>query len=241
MNVLILASGGSEVFEKAGYSYPKNLVEIDGIPLIQHIINNVSMSETKVHVVLRKDEITRFHTDSVIQLLAPGAKIIQSPVPTSGAACAALLAVEFINNDDPLMIVNGDQLLMVDHKAMIQDFVKRDLDGGIPVFEDVHPRYSFVRLDEKKLVVEAAEKRPISKMATAGRYYFRRGSMFIQSAEKMILKDAHTEGVFYVCPSYNEAILAGARIGVYPVLRSQYINLNTPQAVQEYSGNATRR
>ena len=78
------------------------------------------------------------------------------------------------------MIVNGDQLLRnVNLAETVSHFNKDNLDGGIVVFQDIHPRWSFVKCDKEGYVIEAAEKRPISNLATAGVYYFKRGSDFV--------------------------------------------------------------
>jgi len=234
MNTLVLSAGSSDSFFRAGYAFPKNLVEIEGKTLIQHVIENLQGLPGKMIFVISKEEAVKFHTDQVIRLLLPEAAVVYSGAKTSGAACTALLAAGLIDNDQPLLIANGDQILHADHKVMIDGFLKKRLDGGIPVFEDVHPRYSFVKLGEDGLVVEAAEKRPISRLATAGRYFFSKGKTFVHAAQQMILKDAQVEGVFYVCPSFNEAILAGARIGVERVEKASYISLGTPQAVEAF-------
>jgi len=240
MNVLILAAGGSEAYHQAGYTFPKNLVEIDGEPLIQRVFENLEPLRSlgaSFHVVLPREEAGKFHTDQVVRLLDPDAEIVLSPAKTSGAACTALLASSGINTDEPLLIVNGDQLLLEDHVAFVKKFQDNGWDGGIPVFEDVHPRYSFVKLDNDGMVIEAAEKRPISRNATAGRYFFRNGSTFVRCTMRMILKDAQVDGAFYVCPVYNELILEGGRIGIHKVQRSSYHNLATPVGLAEYGGH----
>ncbi len=237
MNVLVLAAGGSEAYAQAGYSFPKNLVEIESKPLLQRVFQNLEPLRelgARFHVVLRREECQKYHTEQVVKLLDPSAHIILSPSNTSGAACTALLAAEKINTDEPLLIANGDQLLIHDHVALVREFLENDWDGGIPVFDDVHPRYSFVKLGSDGFVVEAAEKRPISRNASAGRYFFRRGSTFVRCAMRMILKDAQVEGAFYVCPSYNELVLEGGRIGVSQIPRDHYINLASPSGLNDY-------
>ena len=94
------------------------------------------------------------------------------------------------------------------------------------MFRDIPPRWSYVRLDENDNVIEAAEKRPISQNAVAGMYYFKTASLFVESAKKMILKNASVNGKFYVCPVYNEMVLAQKRIGVYRVDKSKYYNFS---------------
>jgi dTDP-glucose pyrophosphorylase len=237
MNVLILAAGGSESYAQAGYPFPKNLVEIDRKPLLQLVFENLEPLRelgARFHVVLRREECQKYHVEQVVRLLDPMANIVQCPSNTSGAACTVLLASGFIDNDSPLLIANGDQLLLHDHRVMVREFLQQGWDGGIPVFDDVHPRYSFVKLGADGLVVEAAEKRPISRNASAGRYFFRHGSTFVRCAMRMILKDAQVEGAFYVCPAYNELVLEGGRIGVSRVAREHYVNLATPAGLNNY-------
>lgn len=235
MNILFLLAGDSRPFEEHGYQYPKYLIEIEGKPLIQHVIEHVNISRDYRHIfVIRKEEAVRFHFESVLKLLSPGADVIISEGPTHGAACTALLAVELIDSDESLLIVNGDQVVEVSLDEALSSFEEKSLDGGIVVFDSVHPRWSYVRLDDDDMVIEAAEKRPISRNATAGMYYFARGRDFVSAAKGMIRKDAHVADAFYVCPSYNEMLLSQKHIGVYRIPRGNYHSLTSPQGVQEY-------
>jgi dTDP-glucose pyrophosphorylase len=237
MNILVLAAGGSEAYAQAGYTFPKNLVEIENRPLLQRVLDNLAPLRefgAKFHIVIRREECLKYHTDQVVKLLDSEANIILSPSNTSGAACTALLAAGYIDNDKPLLIANGDQLLLHDHVVLVEHFLAVKWDGGIPVFDDVHPRYSFVKLGADNLVVEAAEKRPISRNASAGRYFFRKGSTFVRCAKNMILKDAQVEGAFYVCPVYNELVLEGGRIGVTMIRREHYVNLASPAGLHDF-------
>ena len=238
INILILMSGSSKVFKDAGFAYPKNLVELGGTPLVKRVLDHLRpLAEfgARQICVLRHDENAKHHTGAVIHLVNPAAVLVELNSDTSGAACSALLAVEHINNDHPLIIVNGDQILDADLPAIIRDFQGRRLDGGIVVFEDIHPRWSFVKCNEAGLVIEAAEKRPISKLATAGFYYFDRGSDYVLAATEMIKKDAHVNSVFYICPVFNELILRQRRVGVYMIPRKAYHSLATPADTQAYN------
>ena len=241
MNVLVLMAGRDEAFQEAGYLYPKNLTEIAGVSLLERVLENLAplraaAERVRFFFLVRGDENRRHHTGDILKLLDPGAVVIEVHEPTAGAACTALLAIEHVAGDEPLLICNGDQLVEADLRAMVADFQGRGLDGGIAVFEAVHPRWSYVRLGPDSLVREAAEKRPISKMATAGLYWFACGADFVEAAMAMIRKDAHVEGVFYLCPVYNELILRQKRVGVWPFPRSDYHSLATPRGVREYEG-----
>ncbi|MEB2791999.1 sugar phosphate nucleotidyltransferase [Campylobacter upsaliensis] len=87
--------------------------------------------------------------------------------------CSALLAVELIENDEPLLVVNSDQIFEFDLNAKLAEF--ENYDAGVLSFESIHPRFAYVKCDERNLVLEAFEKRPMSKNAVAGFYYLKRG------------------------------------------------------------------
>ena len=125
-------------------------------------------------------------------------------------------------------------MFLANANDVINEFIEKDYDGGIVTFEDIHPKFSFVKLNSEGLVIEAAEKRPISKHATAGFYYFKKGSDFIESAISMLAKNASVNGLFYLCPVYNEMILKQKKIGVYPIERQDYFLLKTEGGIEAY-------
>ena len=244
MNLLVLLAGSNDKYQEAGQVFPKNLVEIAEKPIIEHVVENlrpVLKPGDRPIMVLRREENLRYHTDLVVRLLVPDVHICEVGGKTAGAACSALLAINEIDNEDALLIANGDQIITASIAVALADFARRDLDGGILVFEGVHPRWSFVRCNADGLVVETAEKRPISRLATAGLYYFRHGRDFVRAAQKMVLKDAQVGGAFFVCPAYNELLLEGARIGVHLIPRHAYHSLATPQDAQVYTEHLKAR
>ena len=239
MNVLVLMSGSSQAFNDAGYEYPKNLVEIAGQPMIQHVMVSLQPLKSmggRFICAVHRDENRKHHTGKVLQLMDSDTSVIELNEKTSGAACSALLAVDYINNNEPLIITNGDQILVgVDLAGVIKDFKHKQLDAGVIVFEDIHPRWSFVKCGIDGFVIETAEKRPISKFATAGFFYFAKGSDFVHAAMDMLKKDAHLNGSFYICPALNEMILKQARIGIHRIDRASYYSLASPSDVQSLS------
>lgn len=235
VRVLVPMAGPDDAFKQKGYTYSKNLIELHGKPLIQRVFDNLSQIPNASFVfVIRKDEDAKYHLQNVLKLLVPDCEVIVASAQTAGAACTALLAIEHINNDLPLVIANADQIIEANLAEAIEQFQSQNLDAGTVVFDSVHPRWSFVRLDEKGFVIEAAEKRPISRFATAGIYYFKHGKDFVQAAMEMIKKDANVSGLFYVCPTFNELILRHKKIGVYKISRDSYFSIATPEGVQVY-------
>jgi dTDP-glucose pyrophosphorylase len=239
-----LMAGGDEAFKDPGYRFPKNLLEIDARPMVQHVIESVQgllVDGGHLACAVQRDEDQQFHTGDVIRLLEPRTVVVQVPGATQGAACTALLAIEHLDLDDELIVLNGDQVLMADLPAIVDGFRKGGMDAGTLVFDSVHPRWSYVRCGSNGCVAEAAEKRPISRMATAGIYWFRRAADFVDAAMSMIRKDASVDGRFYVCPTFNELILKDRQIGVCALERSQYFSLATPRGVDSYEESLMSR
>ena len=234
MNILILAAGQS-TFNSQDESYPLCLTELDGVPLIERLIQSChSISDANFIVALREQDIHCYHLDNVVNLLAPDSHIIRIIDNTKGAACTALLAATYIDNDDGLLILNGNEILDADFSAVLKDFNERKLDAGVVTFNSIHPRYSFVRLDTQGLVVEAAEKNPISRLATVGFYWFARGNDFVRAVKSMIRKDASVNDLFYICPALNELVLEQVRIGTYTIEACNYHPLKTERQLIQF-------
>lgn len=233
LNVVIPIAGPNEKPEKNGYI--KSLQEIERKTILQYVFESLqSLQAVNFNVVIKRRDANAYRLDNVVKLLRPDAKIIISEEETMGAACTCMLAVDNLTMESPLLIVGGDQLLTVDAAQIIADFNDREIDGGTVIFDDVHPRWSFVKLDKAGFVVEAAEKRPISRNASAGFYYFKKAAYFFEAAQQMIGKNASVNGSFYVCPVFNEMILKQMKIGVYRIKKEQYYSFSHDSGIEAY-------
>ena len=138
MNLIVLMAGSTEAFKSDGYFYPKNLIEINGISMLEHVITNLASVIGRcnsVTFVVSKNEDAKFHTGKFIRLMVPTANIISVEEQTAGAACSALMAIDYIEEDTPLLIMNGDQVLDIDFLLMLEKFSKKKWDGGLVVFK----------------------------------------------------------------------------------------------------------
>lgn len=240
MNLIVLMAGSTEAFKSDGYFYPKNLIEINGISMLERVITNllfVINRCTSVTFVVPKNEDIKFHTGKFIRLMVPTANIISVEEQTAGAACSALMAIDSIEEDVPLLIMNGDQILDIDFRLMLETFSQEEWDGGVVVFKALHPRWSYVRRDSDGWVEEAAEKEPISDQATAGVCYFSQGGDFIEAAMSSIEKNASVAGAYFIVPSYNEMLLRHKKIGAFQINVKNYHSLMTPQLLRRYEAH----
>jgi HAD superfamily hydrolase (TIGR01509 family) len=231
MNVLIPMAGAGSRFEKAGYTFPKPLIDVNGKPMIQLVTENLNIEARHIYIV-QKSHYEKYNLQQLLNLISPDCVIVQVDGVTEGAACTTLLAKQFINNDEPLVISNSDQVFEWDSNEFMYSMVADEVDGGILTFEATHPKWSFAKLGEDGFVTEVAEKNPISNIATAGVYYFRKGSDYVKYAEQMIERDIRTNNEFYVCPVYNQACEDEQKIKVFHIDRMW--GLGTPEDLNHY-------
>ncbi|MCM1513160.1 MAG: hypothetical protein NC112_08675 [Oxalobacter formigenes] len=221
LNILVLVAGG----EAGEDSYPLCLKELSGAPVIEKLCARLAALDKNLFFVFLKNEMEKFHLDKIVSLLNAEANSIAVPEYTKGSACTALFAAVQLPQDNPLLILSANELINMDFSMILADFDKRKLDAGTIIFDSVHPRYSFVRLDENGYVIEAAQQKPISNNATAGFFWFCKTGEFVSATKSMIRKDARTEGNFYVAPVFNELILKHRKIGVVKVPTEDYLPL----------------
>ena len=231
MNVLIPMAGAGSRFEQAGYTFPKPLIDVNGKPMIQRVVENINIDATHIFIV-QKSHYEKYSLQHTLNLISPGCKIVQVDGVTEGAACTTLLAKEYINNDDPLVLANSDQYVDWDSSQYMYSCMTDDIDGSILTFNSAHPKWSYAKTNDQGFVTEVAEKKPISKNATVGIYFWKKGKDYVECAESMINKNIRVNNEFYVCPVYNEAILKNAKIKTFHI--EKMWGLGTPEDLDTF-------
>jgi HAD superfamily hydrolase (TIGR01509 family) len=233
VNVVIPAAGQGKRFAEVGYQHPKPLIDVEGRPMIELVLENFRGVGRPV-VLLQERHVEQYCADSLISHLAPDGEVVRVDGLTEGAACTVLLAEPHIDNGNELVLANSDQVVDVSIEAFVQEMRDRDADGGILTFRSQEPKWSYARVDGEGRVSEVAEKVVISDQATVGIYYFRRGSDFVRFAKQMIARDVRVNGEFYVCPVFNELIAAGLDVYVSEIEPGQMHGLGTPEDLEAY-------
>lgn len=234
MNVLIPMAGAGSRFSQAGYTFPKPLINVRNKPMIQVVMENLNIDANFIYVV-QKEHYDKYNLQSVLNIITPECKIIQIEGVTEGACCTTLLAKEFINNDNPLLIANSDQFVEWESGEFFHSMNAPNVDGGILTFESIHPKWSYVKLDEQGNVCDLKEKEVISNIATVGVYYYSKGNEYVKYAEKMINNNIRVKGEFYVAPVYNEYIKDNKKIKIYNI--EKMWGLGTPEDMNYFLEN----
>ena len=233
LNVVIPMAGAGSRFEKAGYTFPKPLIEVRGKPMIQVVTENLGI-KANFHYVVQNEHYFKYNLKTLLNLITPGCTITTIDGITEGAACTVLRAQDYIDNN-PLLIANSDQFLEWDPSDFYYTASNANLDGLMVTFKATHPKWSFAKFDDKGYITEVAEKNPISDNATAGIYYWRRGSDFVRYATNMINYNEKVNGEFYVAPVHNYAIRDGLKFRPYMI--EKMWGIGTPEDLNYFIEN----
>jgi dTDP-glucose pyrophosphorylase len=237
LNIVLPIAGRGSRFAGAGYAQPKPLIPVRGRPMIELVADNLRPArQHRVVFVALREHLERWDIGSVLSRAAPGCAIVPVDAVTEGAACTVLLAAEYIDNGEPLMIANTDQFVVVDLERYLAEGDAPGCDGLIMTFAASDPKWSYVRKDGAGRIVEVVEKKVVSREATVGIYNFRRGADFVRAARRMIAADQRVNGEFYVAPVYNQLIGEGADIRSFAI-EGEGVGmhgLGTPEDLQRF-------
>jgi NDP-sugar pyrophosphorylase family protein len=224
------------------FQYPKPLIDLHGKPLIEYVIENISSIKgiNKIYFIVNEATCAKYHLDNTITLLSDKAEIIYLKSITSGSVCSILMGIDEIPKEEECIIVNSDQILITDLNEHVGYFKENGLDAGVITFNSVHPRWSYVLMENKK-AVQFAEKNPISKNAIAGFYYFKSFLTFMESACKTIVDDDQLDGKFYVSSVLNQLILSGLNISNSEIAANNYLSLYSNQKIKEFDAYLTKQ
>jgi dTDP-glucose pyrophosphorylase len=100
-------------------------------------------------------------------------------------------------------------------------------DGLLGTFRSKSSQYSYARVDQTGRVLETAEKKVISDLASSGLYFFKSPDLFILALQAM-----KYSGEKFVAPLYNYLISQGYLVGVFE--HSFVIPLGTSEEISDY-------
>jgi NDP-sugar pyrophosphorylase family protein len=220
-------AGRGRRFKDAGFRVPKPMIDVDGKPMIQRVIENLTPDRIDyrfIFIYLKEQE------DFILPTLQKyGGITIPVNETTVGSTSTVLHAREYIDNSNPVIIAACDQIIDFD----INDFLMfvEGLDGCLLTYKSSNPHHSYSRLEDDS-VVETAEKKVISDNANVGIYYFGSGKEFCKAAEMELHKKDNYKDEYYIAPVYN--YLENRNIKIYEVKESDCHILGTPVELRLY-------
>jgi dTDP-glucose pyrophosphorylase len=233
-------------FSNIGIATPKPLIHVDGVPMITKAVSSFRHLAGKGATirnifVVRAEHVAQF--DMVNLLKGAGfadAEYVIMNENTGGAAETCLLAKAAILPDMPLVVMDCDLYFQsAAYDAQILRLQEDGVAGLLLYFKSRNARYSYAKLADapagSNVVVQTAEKDPISDHALIGAYGFGSGAVFVRAAEQLLampLNPATGMKEYYLSLLYNFILADGGKVVAVP--KDEYSSFGTPEELELY-------
>jgi len=236
LNIIIPMAGNGSRFKEAGFKDDKPMIKIFNVTMIENVLNNLQTNLSCKFIIICDIKLLNKYSNKLYSIKRKyNLEIVFINKKTEGAACTILHARKYINNNNELVLANCDQIIDIKLDNFIKDARKRKLDGSILTFIDKYKsnKWSFAKVNRNNIVTEVAEKKVISKYATVGIYYFKRGYKFVNSAIDMIINNDRHNNEFYTCPVYNY-LIKNNKVSIFNIPQNKMHGIGTPQDLKKY-------
>lgn len=236
LQIVVPMAGRGSRFADAGYKRIKPFIDVAGEAMIARVAKNLRTDDARFVFIAREEHREELEAELAPSLGGIEHEIVYIDLVTEGAACTVLCAQRSLDLEAPMMIANSDQIVDLAIRDFVADANTRALDGSILTFRcpDRSTKWSYVRKDASGYVDLVREKEAISDEATVGIYWFARAGDFLASAIDMIARNERVGDEFYVCPVYQWAIAAGARVGTFEIAKEAMHGIGTPADLDAY-------
>jgi NDP-sugar pyrophosphorylase family protein len=245
MQIIIPMSGSGARFQRTGLEMPKPLIDIDGRPMIAHVID-LFPGETDFVFIGRADHLDdpRWGMRETIRHCCPAGVIIAIDPHKFGPVHAVLQAADHIKPDEPVLVSYCDFGAVWDYAGFKRFVDEHKCDGAVVGYTGFHPHmlrnhnYGYVHMGDGR-VADIREKQPYSdepmkEFALAGAYYFRNAGTMLEAMRELARNDdMRIDGEHYVSLAYKFLLARGADIR--PFLVEHFMQWGTPEDLRDYN------
>lgn len=248
IQLIIPLSGRGQRFLDAGYPDIKPLIDVDGKPIIEHVLN-LFPGTTDVIFIINENHIQTTPLLATLKQIMPTARIVifadkkegglWGPVP------AVLAAAPLIDDTKEVIVSYCDYGTVWDYQAFLDENRTRDVAGAIACYKGFHPHmlgtdnYAFVQ-EQDRYLTAIQEKKPFTtnrmqEYASNGTYYFATGSLLKQYFQEIIQDEqAKIKGEYYVSVVYNLLVRDGWKVNIFEI--EKMLQWGTPYDLEVYKG-----
>lgn len=239
LHIIMPMAGEGSRFLKEGWTTPKPLIELRGLPLFKRAISSVSIDgiPMKYSFIVRQEHIDKYSIDEQIKAILPQANIFSVLKTTRGAVETCLMAESVIADEDGVIVMDCDlefrsKRFLEILKGILSQPMEQSEGGALVSFESNEPRYSYAALGEDGFVTRTAEKEVISNHALCGAYFFSTGKRFKQIAHQLLDEPEFKKPEYYVSLLYNYLLAEGEKVQLARM--EEYYSYGTPEELKRY-------
>ena len=237
-------SGLGKRFADAGYTSVKPLIEVNGKPIIEWVVN-LFPGETDFVFICRNEHLENTSMRATLDRIAPNSKIIGIEGHKLGPVYAVSKAFEYIDDDEQVIVNYCDFYQDWDYNDFKAWVNSNKVNGAIPCYTGFHPHllhpknlYSSCQIDSNMNLIEIREKYSFEqdKMKayhSGGTYYFSKGLEVKNYFQKMMDQELSLNGEYYVSLVYNLLVEDGLSVKVYDKV-PHFCQWGTPEDLEEY-------
>lgn len=222
-------------FINAGYEVPKYMISVHGKTLFEwsmlSLVGCNDITKKYIFVVRKGYNCSSFIASQCKNLDIDNFCIIEIDYLTDGQATTALLASEYWDKDDSLLIYNIDTYVH-ENEILSAHFHG---DGFIPCFHGKGDHWSFVKLNHDLCAVEVTEKVRISENCTLGAYYFKTARLYEDLYHCFYNKTDMGYNERYIAPLYNCLIQRGGKVYISNIVNEKVHVLGTPEELDAFA------
>ena len=241
MKIIIPMSGEGQRFKDAGYVTLKPLIEVDGKPIIAHVINLFS-NDSEFIFICNKEHLKNTDVKDILFKYCPSGKIIPIEPHKKGPVYAVIQALEYISDNEEVIVNYCDFSCYWSFSEFCKYVRSNKLDGCIPAYKGFHPHslgstnYAYI-LEDKQEFIDIKEKEPftdkkMNEYASSGTYYFSKGKYIKQYFMEAIELGMQVKNEYYCSLIYKLMFRDGLRIKIFEL--KYFMQWGTPLDLEIY-------
>lgn len=243
MHIVIPMSGLGKRFIDAGYTTPKPLINVDGFPIIQHVVN-LFPNYTKLTFICNDLHIKETNMQQILKSIDPKCNIcIVDTNNRKGPVDAVYQIKDFIDDNEEVIISYCDYGTKWDYQEFLEKVKNENIHGAIPCYIEFHPHmlgkdnYAFVK-HTNMILEKIQEKKPftdnkMNEYASNGTYYFKKGEYIKKYFKKLMDDDINLNNEYYVSMVYNLMVEDNMNILIYEI--ENMLQWGTPHDLECYN------
>jgi len=237
-------SGFGERFQRAGYTVPKPLIEVDGKPIIAHVID-LFPGETDFIFICNQEHLDspEYRMEYIIKQYCSTGTVIGITPHNLGPVHAVLQVINLLDLDKQTIVNYCDFSCYWNWAHFKRHVSENQCDGAIPSYKGFHPHsfgstyYAYLKTQNNQ-VIDIQEKQPftdtpVNEYASSGTYYFASGALVKKYFKQSLQQNNHINGEFYVSLAYKPMFNDKCYIIAYDL--QHFMQWGTPQDLAEYT------